>query len=90
MAEINPIIVQLSTKGQLVIPHQIRKSLKLRAGTEFYVRVEDDKIILEPLAQSPALEGVYGRYASVDLLSDLEAEHHQELQREKTSASDKQ
>jgi AbrB family looped-hinge helix DNA binding protein len=73
--------VKLSSKGQLVIPKDIRDVLGLEAGTRFQVQVQNGKIVLEPLAQSP-IDALYGKYAQVDLLDDLEAEHQKELERE--------
>lgn len=73
-------VVQLSTKGQLVIPQHIRKSLNLRPGMGFHVSVEDNKIILSPVRGDSAIDALYGRYADMDLLSLLEAEHQQEIE----------
>ena len=72
------MLVQLSSKGQLVIPKPIREALNLRAGTRFHVQVDEDKIILEPITPS-IVDALYGRYADEDLLEALEAEHRQEL-----------
>lgn len=40
--------VRLSSKGQLVIPSEVRKSLGLKPGDRFDVRLENDEIILTP------------------------------------------
>lgn len=70
------MLTRLSSKGQLVIPSAVRKALGLRAGTQFYIRVEEDKIILEPIKTS-AVEALYGKYPDADFLAELEAEHKQ-------------
>ena len=72
------MLVQLSSKGQLVIPKPIREALNLQAGTQFHVQVDKDKIILEPITPL-IVDALYGRYADEDLLEALEAEHRQEL-----------
>lgn len=41
--------VKLSTKGQLVIPKEIRDALHLAAGTEFAVSFVGNEIRLTPL-----------------------------------------
>lgn len=41
--------VKLSTKGQLVIPREIRKTHHLAVGTEFVVSFVGDEIRLTPL-----------------------------------------
>jgi AbrB family looped-hinge helix DNA binding protein len=75
------MLTRLSSKGQLVIPSPVRKALGLRAGTQFHLRLEEGRIILEPIGTSP-IEALYGKYSDSDLLADLEAEHEQELMRE--------
>jgi AbrB family looped-hinge helix DNA binding protein len=69
---------RLSSKGQIVIPKAIRERLDLQKGTPFRIRVEEGAIVLEPLAASP-VDALYGRYAGDDFLTELEAEHRQEL-----------
>jgi AbrB family looped-hinge helix DNA binding protein len=69
---------RLSSKGQVVIPKPVREALALHGGVEFDVRLEGNKIILEPLTGSP-VDALYAKYAGVDLLGDLEEEHRQEL-----------
>ncbi len=76
------MLARLSSKGQVVIPKAIRQASGLRDGTQFYVRLDEGKIVLEPITTSP-LEALYGRYQDVDLLTALEAEHRQEIEREK-------
>lgn len=46
--------VKLSTKGQFVIPNEIRKSHHLVAGTEFAISFVGDEIRLTPLPMFPA------------------------------------
>jgi AbrB family looped-hinge helix DNA binding protein len=45
--------VKLSTKGQFVIPNDIRKSHHLAAGTEFAISFVGDEIRLKPLPMFP-------------------------------------
>lgn len=37
----------MTSKGQLVIPKRIREAVRARPGTEFSVRVEGSRIVLE-------------------------------------------
>jgi len=46
--------VKLSTKGQFVIPNEIRKSHDLVVGTEFAISFVGDEIRLTPLPMFPA------------------------------------
>ena len=38
----------LSSKGQVVLPKQVRMSLRLRAGSKLSCRVEGESIVLTP------------------------------------------
>ncbi len=46
---------KMSSKGQVVIPESIRKSLNLEAGTQFVVVAEDDVVILKTITP-PSLD----------------------------------
>ena len=43
----SPATTKMSSKGQVVIPEEIRKRLKLKAGAQFLVIGEDDVVILK-------------------------------------------
>ncbi|MBC8450053.1 MAG: AbrB/MazE/SpoVT family DNA-binding domain-containing protein [Chloroflexi bacterium] len=77
------MLVRLSSKGQLVIPKEIRQALRLRRGTQFHVQLTERKIILEPVTTF-AVDALYGKYADADFLADLEAEHQREMEHEAT------
>jgi AbrB family looped-hinge helix DNA binding protein len=77
-------IVRTSTKGQVVIPGEIRKRLGLKAGQRLSVRLtEEGKIELTPLPLEPsaAFCGVYRKGKS--LTGILLREHRQEIKNEK-------
>jgi len=46
---------RMSSKGQVVIPEEIRKRLKLKAGCQFVVVGEKDTVILKAISP-PSLE----------------------------------
>ncbi len=46
---------RMSSKGQVVIPESIRRTLKLEPGTQFIVVAEDDVVILKTIT-SPSLD----------------------------------
>lgn len=46
--------VKLSTKGQIVIPKDIRESHHLAAGTEFVIAFMEGEIRLKPIPAFPA------------------------------------
>jgi AbrB family looped-hinge helix DNA binding protein len=60
---INASTTKMSSKGQVVIPENIRKQLNLRAGSQFVVIGEKDVIVLKNIAPP-----------SIDEFGDLIAE----------------
>jgi AbrB family looped-hinge helix DNA binding protein len=46
---------KMSSKGQVVIPEEIRKRLKLKAGSQFVVIGEQDVVILKMISP-PSME----------------------------------
>jgi AbrB family looped-hinge helix DNA binding protein len=42
---------KMSSRGQVVIPEDIRKRLKLKAGSQFVVVGEDDVVILKAISR---------------------------------------
>ena len=78
------LIVRTSTKGQVVIPCEIRKRLGLKAGRKLSVRLtEDGKIELTPVPLEPsaAFCGIYQKGKS--LTGILLSEHRQEIKSDK-------
>jgi AbrB family looped-hinge helix DNA binding protein len=46
----NLATTKMSSKGQVVIPEDIRKKLKLKAGSQFVVVGENDVVILKAIS----------------------------------------
>ena len=51
----NLATTKMSSRGQVVIPEQVRRSLNLRAGTQFVVLGEGDVVILKTI-NPPAMD----------------------------------
>ena len=66
--------VTVSSKGQLVLPKQIREQLKLKAGDRVDLQIEDDeKIVLRPLRKSLTdLEGFLPKPPRAVSLEEME------------------
>ena len=75
------MLLRLSSKGQLVIPKVMRESLRVKSGDQFQVRIQDGKIILEPVAKG-LVQKLHGKYAGHDMLTALEEEHRREIENE--------
>lgn len=77
-------IVKLSSKGQMVLPKEIREALGIGPGTVLKITRKGHKILLEPVAAS-MIDRLYGKYSGEEFLKDLETEHRQEILRENRS-----
>lgn len=44
-----PAVVKVTRKYQVTLPREVREELGIRIGDFLRVRVEDDKVILEPV-----------------------------------------
>jgi AbrB family looped-hinge helix DNA binding protein len=42
----------VSSKGQVVIPSELREQLGIAAGTRIAIRVEKDHLVLEPITEA--------------------------------------
>ena len=51
----NPATTRMSSKGQVVIPEEVRKRLGLKAGTKFVIVAEGFVVILKTLS-SPSMD----------------------------------
>jgi AbrB family looped-hinge helix DNA binding protein len=76
------IEVRLSSKGQLVIPGGVRRTLHLESGARFNLEVVGRKIVLEPITDPSPIDALYGMFEGEDFLTDLEREHREEIERD--------
>ena len=79
-------IVKISSKGQITIPKDVRKALKLKPGDRVEIRVEGGIAILEPLRRpSESMRGLGRRVkeklrvTAVELVHELRRENVEEL-----------
>lgn len=76
-------IVTTSTKGQIVLPKEVRKKLDIRPGQRVALRVVRDHAELKPLPRDP-IESLCGIFKShpVSLAKELLAERGKDRERE--------
>jgi AbrB family looped-hinge helix DNA binding protein len=43
------ISTTLSSKGQVILPSEIRKKINIQKGTKFIIEINNDRIILTPI-----------------------------------------
>jgi len=48
-------ITKMSSRGQIVIPEEIRESLNIKSGSNFFVIPHGDSVILRPV-EEPSIE----------------------------------
>ncbi|MEW5827772.1 MAG: AbrB/MazE/SpoVT family DNA-binding domain-containing protein [Chloroflexota bacterium] len=76
------MLLRLSSKGQLVLPKKIREKLHLKNGDQFQARIEDGKIVLEPVKMD-VVARLHGILAGTDVLKELEEEHRREIEHDR-------
>lgn len=78
------MLTTMSSKGQVVIPKEVRHALRLGPKSRLSVRVENGAIVLQPVEEPEPdpIDALCGMLAGYDLLSDLEEEHRREVERD--------
>lgn len=71
--------VKVSSKGQVVIPKDVREKLGIKPGTVLNVRVERNRIVLEPTLEPPDVFVEFGR--SENILKELRRESEERIRR---------
>ncbi|HEX3036710.1 MAG TPA: AbrB/MazE/SpoVT family DNA-binding domain-containing protein [Thermodesulfobacteriota bacterium] len=75
------MIVKVSSKGQVVIPNEIREKMEIKAGTFLEFRQIDDKR-LEVTVIKDMIKELEGIYKGSNLLQELEKEHREEIEQD--------
>jgi AbrB family looped-hinge helix DNA binding protein len=77
-------LVRVSTKGQIVIPKEIRTQLGIKPGTYCFLHVQDRELIIMPRPENPveSLRGSFRRFGTESLTEDLLRERALDKERE--------
>jgi AbrB family looped-hinge helix DNA binding protein len=75
------VATKISSKCQVLVPKEVRARLKIKPGTFFHVKVEENNIILTPMKKRP-IDRLYGSFAVEKILDELEREHAREIEHE--------
>lgn len=67
---------RVGSKGELFPPKEIREKLGLRANTKVIYKIEDGRLVVEPV---PSLEEVLRESASVEITLEEFHKHRKEL-----------
>jgi len=73
------MIAKVSSKGQVVIPREIREQMGIKAGTFFEFRRIDDKRLEITVIKNP-IEELEGILKGTNALQQLEEEHRKEIE----------
>ena len=71
---------KVSSRGQVVIPKEIRERLGLKPGTILNVSIEGKRIILEPALEPPEIFVELGE-KSEEILRELKRESEERIKR---------
>jgi len=75
------MIAKVSSKGQVVVPKEIRKQMKIKTGTFFEFK-QIDKKRLEITVIHDLIKELEGIYKGSGMLKELEREHKEEIERD--------
>lgn len=76
-------VTQLSGKGQILIPKQLRRKLGLRPGGKVHLSEEQGRLVLSPVPDDPIAAAAGFLEGDYSLTADLRREHREELRRER-------
>ncbi len=71
---------KVSSKGQVVIPKEVRDRLGIKPGTILEVRIEGRRIVLEPALEPPDIFVELGE-KSEEILRELKVESEERIKR---------
>jgi AbrB family looped-hinge helix DNA binding protein len=78
-------IVTTSSRGQIVIPKDVRKKLQIGPGRRLLIRAEGDRAVILPLPERPVEDfcGVFGKGPSLTraLLEERKKERRREAEK---------
>jgi AbrB family looped-hinge helix DNA binding protein len=80
-------VTQLTAKGQILVPRQLRRKLGLKPGGKVHLAEEEGRLVLTPVPADPietATGFLKGRFS---LTQDLLREHQEEARRERKARS---
>lgn len=75
-------VVTVSSKGQIIIPAEIRKEFKIKQGDRFELQVRDGRLILVPIQDKPFVKLHGALKGKTSLTGSLQTEHALEIEKE--------
>ena len=82
-----PHFVKVSSKGQVVIPAELRRKIGLEPGQEVAVHLDGENIVVRPVPDD-LLESLTGRFAGRGSgTAGLVRDHQEEIEREQRKSA---
>ena len=76
-------VIQMSPKGQILIPKAIREKYGVKPGSRVHILEEPDAIIVKPAPEDPIAAACGFLEGDFSLTDDLIKEHQKELENER-------
>lgn len=76
-------VTQMSEKGQILIPKQLRRRLGFKPGGRVHLAEEEGRIVLTPVPADPIAAATGFLKGKFSLTEDLRREHRKEARRER-------
>lgn len=80
-------VSQISSKGQILIPRQLRRKLGFKAGGKVQLIEEGGRLVIAPAADDPIAAATGFLTGKFSLTDDLRREHREEARREQKTRS---
>lgn len=78
-------VVQVSPKGQILIPKAIREKYGVKPGSRVQILEEPDSIVVKPAPEDPIASACGFLEGDFSLTQDLIEEHRKELENERNN-----
>lgn len=75
-------VSQISAKGQILIPRQLRRKLGLKAGSRVQLIEEGSRLVIAPAPADPIAAATGFLTGKFSLTDDLRRDHREEARRE--------
>lgn len=76
-------VSQISQKGQILIPRQLRRKLGFKPGGKVQLIEEGGRLVITPAAEDPIAAATGFLTGRFSLTADLRREHQKETRRER-------
>ena len=80
-------VAQISSKGQILIPRQLRRKLGLKAGGKVQLIEEGGRLVIAPAPDDPIAAATGFLTGKFSLTGELLREHREEARRERKARS---